>query len=460
LAAEIARSEGFVVEMVIVADDVAIPDAGDMRRGMAGTVFVHKIAGAVACRQRPLAEVAAAARTAAAAIGTMGVALGAAIVPGAGTSGFSLGADEIELGLGIHGEPGIARTTMTGARELTGRLLAAIVADREIAAGDRVVLLVNDFGGTPPMELDIVSAMAIEYLTERRIVVERLWAGRFLTSLEMPGVSLTLLTVDDDRLALLDAPVGAGAWPSPSRHGVRTDAGKIAAALAPRERTAVRTRRRLPSAQLRNALAAIAQAIGDAQYVLTELDQNVGDGDLGISLARAADAIRGNDAISASDDPADVLAAIAADLRRVVGGTSGPLYAAFVLRGAHVLAGAERLDAAAWSRAFIAGCDALRALGGASVGDCTMLDALQPAADTFARELAQNVEPVAAFAAAAVAAHEGAAATVTMLPMRGRARYLGERARTHVDPGAVAVTIWLDAVATAIGPTPAPAHGA
>jgi len=462
LAAEIARSEGRAVEMVLVADDVAIPDAGDARRGIAGTVFVHKIAGALAARGAALGDVVAAARATANAIGTMGVALGSAIVPAAGTPGFTLGEREVELGLGIHGEPGVMRTELTGARELTARLLATIIDDKRIVGGDRVAVLVNDLGGTPPMELDIVSAMTVELLTERGIVVERLWTGRFLTSLEMPGVSLTLLPVDDARLALLDAPVGAGAWPSASRHGVRLDRARIAAAALPPQAEAAAAAlapgSRPAPAALRRALDAVATALLAAEGSLTELDGAVGDGDLGSSLARAAGAIRTQAAGDAARDSARVLAALAADVRRIVGGTSGPLYAAFLLRAAHALANAKALDPDTWARAFLAGCDALRELGGASIGDCTMLDALQPAADAFAAGLAGNADWGEALTAAVGAARAGAAATQTMLPKRGRARYLGERALGHVDPGAVAVTIWLDAIAQTLHGNSTPAR--
>src|SRR6185436_5917628 len=177
LAAELARADGIPVEQVIVADDVALRGtvADDRRRGIAGTVLVHKIAGAAAAAGASLADVARLARAAAGELGTMGVALGACTVPAAGRPGFELGADEIELGLGIHGEAGVERAPMMPVDALVERLSATILADRGLRSGDRVALLVNGLGGTPPMELAIVTRHALAALRGRGLIVERAW---------------------------------------------------------------------------------------------------------------------------------------------------------------------------------------------------------------------------------------------------------------------------------------------
>ena len=199
--------------MVVVADDVALAGGGGHagRRGLAGTILVHKVAGAVAEAGASLAEVAAEARDAAAAVRTMGVALTPCTVPAAGRPGFSLGEAEVELGLGIHGEPGVRRVPVEPADALVNRLMGPILAE---IAGDRVALLVNNLGGTPTMELAIVARHAIDVLERSGKRVERVYAGTFLSALEMAGVSLTVLPVDDRRLARLDAPTDAPAWPN------------------------------------------------------------------------------------------------------------------------------------------------------------------------------------------------------------------------------------------------------
>ena len=219
LAAELARGEGIPVEIVVVADDVALRDTvpRERRRGIAGTVLVHKIAGAAAAAGRGVADVARLARGAAADLGSMGVALGACTVPAVGHPGFTLGENEIELGLGIHGEQGVARSAMAPADILVDRLVDAIRADLGLAAGATVALLVNGLGGTPAMELAIVARRALASLRGHGLRVERAWQGSLLTALEMPGCSLSVLKLDPERLALLDAPGTSPAWPGPGR---------------------------------------------------------------------------------------------------------------------------------------------------------------------------------------------------------------------------------------------------
>ena len=236
LAAELARAEGIPVEVVVVTDDVALHATvpPDRRRGIAGTVLIHKLAGAAAAAGQSMAAVADLARAAAAELGSMGVALGACTIPAAGRPGFEIGPAEIELGLGIHGEQGVERTALRPADQLVERLLGTILADRGLLPGEPVALLVNGLGGTPPMELAILARRAIAFLREQGLVVERAWAGEFLTALEMPGASLSVLRLDAARLALLDAPAEAPAWPGSGR-------------ISPARRIVAAPPRRLPS---------------------------------------------------------------------------------------------------------------------------------------------------------------------------------------------------------------------
>ncbi|MDR6230158.1 dihydroxyacetone kinase [Pseudomonas sp. SORGH_AS199] len=215
LAAELARSEGIPVETVLVADDAALRHtvAPERRRGIAGTVLIHKLVGAAAAAGRPLAEVAALARAASAELRSMGVALGACTVPAVGHPGFQLADDEVEWGLGIHGEQGVERGPRLGADGTVARLLDTLLEDGGYPAGTRLALLVNGLGATPPLELALVARAALSQLRQRGLVVERAWTGTFLSALDMPGCSLSLLPVDEARLALLDAPTWARAWP-------------------------------------------------------------------------------------------------------------------------------------------------------------------------------------------------------------------------------------------------------
>jgi dihydroxyacetone kinase len=446
LAAEIARSEGVAVEMVVVADDVALAasEANAGRRGIAGTVLVHKVAGATAAAGLPLAAVRQAAMAAIAKVGTFGVALTPCTVPAVGRPGFELGADEIELGLGIHGEAGVRRARLPRADDLVDEMLRAIIDDLRLRAGDRVALLVNNLGGTPSLELSIVTGAALGQLAASGLIVERAWAGSFLTSLEMAGVSLSLMKLDDERLARLDAPAQTSAWPAahlgrvprwPARRRVPGAAGRSGGPAA-----------RAVDHPLAHVLQSVCAALFDAEAELTRLDQAVGDGDLGISLARGARAVEHELAQYPLGNKAATLRALSATLRRALGGTSGPLYAVALLRAAAVFERESEASLQHLADALRAACDGIAEVGGAARGDCTMLDALIPAADALESAARSNAGLAEALRRCIEAAERGGAATAHLVPRRGRASYLGARALGHPDPGALAVVVWLRAL--------------
>jgi len=212
-AAELADAEGVTVRSVVVNDDVAVEDslytAG--RRGVAGTVAVEKIAGAAAERGDDLDAVAAVAEKVIANVRSMGVALTACTVPHAGKPSFDLPEDEIEIGIGIHGEPGRRRIPLAGADEITEMLLTPVVDDLGLTGGEQVLLFVNGMGGTPASELYVVYRRARALLAERGVEVTRSLVGNYVTSLEMQGASVTVLRLDDELTALWDAPVHTAA---------------------------------------------------------------------------------------------------------------------------------------------------------------------------------------------------------------------------------------------------------
>ena len=213
LAAEMAQMDGIEVASVVVDDDVAVEDSTHTagRRGVAGTVIVEKMAGAAAERGDTLGEVTEVARAVVANTRSMGVALTAGTVPHVGRPGFDLGEDEIELGVGIHGEPGRARQQMAPACEITRELVEPVVADLGLRAGERVLLLVNGMGGTPLIELYLVYARARALLEAAGIEVARSLVGEYVTSLEMQGASVTVTRLTDELAALWDAPVNTAA---------------------------------------------------------------------------------------------------------------------------------------------------------------------------------------------------------------------------------------------------------
>jgi dihydroxyacetone kinase len=475
LAAELARTEGLKVETVVVADDVALAGTAEAehvgRRGLAGTVLVHKVAGAAAEAGLDLVEVAAEARGAAESLGTMGVALAPCTVPAAGRPNFTLGEHEVELGLGIHGEPGARRAPLESADATVDRLLDAIVTDARLGSGDRVALLVNNLGATPLMELAVVARRAAANLEGRGLRVERAYAGTFLSALEMAGVSLSLLRLDAARLARLDAPTDAPAWPNPAAVArPRVRAAELAptsvvSVTVPPSVTAPAPRSAAPSLPptamergIEAAVRAAAEALIDAAPRLTEMDRAVGDGDLGLSLARGAESLLEALPKLPLFDPSLALHSIGLVLQESVGGTSGPLYSVLFLRAAaHLRADPDRslIDPAFWAAAFRAGVHGVIELGGAGRGDRTMLDALMPACDALEAATAAGATIGDALAASADSAEYGAAETAGLLPRRGRSSYLGQRAVGHPDPGAAAVAVWLRAVARVLGTEPA-----
>jgi dihydroxyacetone kinase len=208
LAAELATAEGIEVATVLGSDDVASAPRGeeDRRRGVAGIVFLYKVAGARAAEGATLEQVVDVTRRAAESVRTIGVGLAPCIIPAAGSPTFELGDGEMEIGIGIHGEPGIQRGRLEPADRVADYLAAALLADLPFRPGDEVAVIVNGLGATPREELYILYRRVHDLLREADLHVHRVWVGEFATSLEMAGASLSLLRLDDELKRLIDAP--------------------------------------------------------------------------------------------------------------------------------------------------------------------------------------------------------------------------------------------------------------
>jgi dihydroxyacetone kinase len=429
LAAEMARAEGIPVEMVVVDDDVALKGNA---RGLAGTVFIHKLIGAAAAEGKSLAELAAVGKAAVESLATMGVSFSAGTSPAVGKPSFELGDHEMELGLGIHGEPGVMRMPLQPADELTGTLLAEIL---QHSNQTRVAVMINNLGATTEMELAIVARAALTFLAELK--VERIYAGSFLSSLDMAGISISLLGLTDERLRWLDAATTAPAWPNLLKQPPVKPTIQIATEVI-QNKPAARGAQTEAGKRTQRAIEAACQALIAAETELTELDRITGDGDLGASMTRAAKSVQAEVAGYPLDDIPATLKALGHTLRRELGGSSGPLYGVLFLRTGTVLA----TDQSNWADALDQGCKAISELGGAKPGDRTMLDALDPFVKTFHRGTLK---------AAVEAAERGVEATAHMKPKLGRSSYLGDRVLGHPDPGAKAVSIWLRAACREAG---------
>ncbi|PLR75916.1 dihydroxyacetone kinase subunit DhaK [Bacillus sp. V3-13] len=207
MAAELAEADGIQVAKVIVNNDVAVENSTYTvgKRGIAGTIFVHKIAGAMAEAGASLEEVAAVANKAIDNLCSMGMALSPCTVPAAGKPGFTIDENEMEIGTGIHGEPGIERTEIKTADEVTDTLLSKVLNHLQLAPNSKVAVMINGLGATPLMELYIVNRRVAKILKEKEIEVHETFIGEYMTSLEMAGCSITILRLDDQLTELLDA---------------------------------------------------------------------------------------------------------------------------------------------------------------------------------------------------------------------------------------------------------------
>ena len=214
MAADLARDEGIEVEQVITADDVAVENSTwtTGRRGIAGTIFVHKLAGACAEAGGSLAQVKSVAEKVIANVRSMGMAVDACTVPAAGKPSFDLAEDEIEIGIGIHGEPGVNREKISSVNDIADKLLDKIFAEGIYNSGDEVAVMVNGMGGTPLMELFVANKHVKEVLNGKGIKIYKTLVGNYMTSLDMEGFSITLLKLDEELKKYLDAPADTPAF--------------------------------------------------------------------------------------------------------------------------------------------------------------------------------------------------------------------------------------------------------
>jgi triose/dihydroxyacetone kinase / FAD-AMP lyase (cyclizing) len=450
LAAEMARAQGIPVEIVIVDDDVALKGTGQATgaRGLAGTVFIHKLLGAAAAEGMSLADLAGIGKESVASLATMGVSFSAGTSPAVGKPSFELGEHEMELGLGIHGEPGVKRMELQPTNRLTETLLSEILQRGSFGNERRVAVMVNNLGATTEMELAIVARHAASFLAGKGLTVERIYAGTFLSSLDMAGISISVLGLNEDRLRWLDAATTAPAWPNAAKRRPGNPEIQVAVEVST-EASSGSGAQTEAGTKTKQAIEAACKALLAAESELTEMDRVTGDGDLGVSMARAARAVQDAVASYPLDNIPATLKALAHTLRRELGGSSGPLYGVLFLRCGSVLEASHATGLAQWAEAIDQGCRAISELGGAKPGDRTMLDALEPFAKMLQRETGVRATQDAVLAAVE-AAERGAEATAQMQPRLGRSSYLGGRVLGHPDPGAKAIAVWLRAASEAL----------
>ncbi len=416
LAAEKARAEGFAVEMVIVADDIALPEI-NQPRGVAGTLFVHKIAGYLAESGKSLAVVAAAAKAVAADIVSLGVSYSSCSIPGQPYE-ERLGENQGELGLGIHGEPGVEKITVQVADSIvslmTERLSAAMPPEGKYA------LLINNLGAVPPVEMTLIANAVLSSSFATRVALT-IGPGPMMTALNMNGFSLSLVRLDTERETALRSVVAPHAWlPAVVPHAVDIlPAPKVAAA----GKSAAASR----DAGAERVLAAICERLVALEPELNRLDAKAGDGDTGSTVATGARSILAQSKSLPFADRAALFAVIGDTLATAMGGSSGVLLSIFFTAASKASG-----DGASLAASLLAGLDRMTFYGGAHPGDRTMVDALSPALHALS---------VSGIGAAADEARKGADATKAMRKAKaGRSAYIGESDLDGVmDPGAHAV---------------------
>jgi triose/dihydroxyacetone kinase / FAD-AMP lyase (cyclizing) len=424
LAAERARAAGLKVEMVIVADDIALEDFAQPR-GIAGTLFVHKIAGSAAESGANLETVAAIATRVARTAKSLGIATTTCSIPGQ-TGHVRLGAGQAELGLGIHGEPGVERIDLPSARAVAE--LMAKRLGRFVPPSGALALLINNLGGAPDLEMAVFAKSMLETPLGARAQLV-VGPARLMTALDMKGVSISVLPVDRELVDALMSECDAPAWPSV---GGTRKIEILASAARDRGDEEIGT----DNPQARAMLEAICQALLEREAELNALDARVGDGDTGTTFATAARTILAAvDALPLSD-AARMCKALAERLSGSMGGSSGVLLSILAAATGHALGTGMQ-----WPSALRAGTERMKFYGGANRGDRTMLDALLPAIEIL--------EAGGDLLAAADAARSGATATAGMTKAgAGRSSYLASRDLAGVaDPGAVAVAAAFEAAA-------------
>jgi dihydroxyacetone kinase len=403
---------GHKVDMVIVDDDIALPDL-PQPRGVAGTLFVHKIAGALAEQGAPLEEVGAAARRVIANVMSMGLSLDTCTVPGS-LKEERIAKGKAELGLGIHGEPGVEQVSFTGADTAMAQVLDKMKA--KVGAGPCVALL-NNLGATTPLEMSILS----NALAASGVATHVVGPASMMTSLDMHGFSVSLLSANEAELSALSAPLTLAAWPGMQK----IEAPKIVAlpdGLQPIDP--------IPSKHpaTRAGIVHVADILIDAETALNTLDAKSGDGDTGSTLATAARALKDRVDDMPLADHTQLFPALATVLSQTMGGSSGVILAIFFNAAGDSFAKGGSLTAA-----LLAGLTRVQEVGGARPGDRTMIDALTPALAA----LPDGVLP------AAQAARKGADATAAIHRAKaGRSAYVpSENLKGHNDPGAEAVAL-------------------
>lgn len=458
--AHLATEDGIEVDYVKVDDDIAVEDSLYTvgRRGVAGVILVHKIAGAAAEAGMDLGAVKAVAEKAAANVRTIGLALTSCTVPASGSPTFTLAEDEMEYGVGIHGEPGIKCEKMLSADELANRMTNDLMKDLGVKDGEEIALLVNGFGGTPLQELYLFNNAVTRELAARNIKINRVFVGNYMTSIDMAGMSLTVMKLDDELKTLLSKECNTPAFkvdgPVESVEYVNvleeTEEKEVSFELETAEEHAVIKDNAITLNNMIYLVDKMSDIIIKNEVPFCELDTHAGDGDFGMSVAKGFKQLK-REWHSIVDQENVTIGSFLDGCSMIImehcGGASGPIWGG-AFRAASKAAGEKReLTVKEFAEMLQAALQGIQSIGersfgrGAVVGDKTLVDALAPCVDSWLVSASSEEDMKTAFEKGAEAAVKGAEYTKEIVARMGRAGTVGERSLGYPDAGAHALGV-------------------
>ena len=474
-----AQEDGIKVDAVYVNDDIAVKDSLYTvgRRGVAGTVLVHKCAGAAAEQGKELEEVKAVANKVIENVRSFGFAFTSCTVPAAGHPTFEIGDDEMEFGVGIHGEPGRFREKIDYSKgsfsdDLARRIVTDLEDDLKLKKGEEVVLLINGFGGSPLQELYILNNSVTKALDADGIKIHRTIVGNYMTSIDMAGASITVLRVDDELKKLVDYPVSTPALTWGAAMGAQAEAAieamnaiakalnitpGAAAPVAKKAKKAAEAEDDANAVYEVEGTPAIGETINTAAFVkivdkmadviienevpFCEADK-MGDGDFGMSIAKGFKQLKADWATRKKGDIGQFLVSCSEIIKEYCGGASGPIWGSAFKYAGKAMLGKKEVNLTDVAFLFMEANRGVYETGkksfgkGADIGDKTLVDALKPCALALTEAAKAGKKLQEGLDLGAKAAHEGAEATKSHVATLGRAGTVGERSIGYPDAGA------------------------
>jgi dihydroxyacetone kinase len=447
--AALAVDDGIQVDYVKVADDIAVKDSLYTvgRRGVAGTVFVHKIAGAAASKGYDLVRVKEIAQKAANNVTSLGFAFNSCTVPAKGTPTFTLADDEMEYGVGIHGEPGIRREKILSSNELAQRIVDDLFLDRPDLS--EVAVLINGFGATPTQELYLFNQDVCQQLVKKGIQIYRTFVGNYMTSIDMAGASVSLLALDDELKSYLDAPAntpafkmdGSATLPIEFARDNSKVEGTLNVDIETHAEHAEIVNEQFTIENMRYVIDVMSACIIKNEVPFCELDAHAGDGDFGMSVAKGFKQLKRQwDTLVQYQHMDEFLLNCSIIIMEHCGGASGPIWGSAFRAASKSIKDKATLSVADFATMLQDAVKGIQITGersfgrGAVVGDKTLIDALVPCADAWSTNTDKKFKEN--FVLGAQAAVQGAESTKDIVARMGRAGTVGDRSLGYPDAGA------------------------